>query len=553
MTTDKIKQQRDRFLAFAFASSDFFIEVDENGGMSFTLGAARSLAGVSDVDLLGRSWLSMFSANDHDTLNSMRDKAIPGSRCGPHLVKLDFDLAGDRQAIVTGIKMPGSENFYLTAGFTNDLMSHYADRVKGTPTDIDPPSFEIARELLNKDSFMHAAQDAFVTARAVGSMLSMTLIDIDNIDLLKQDFDPEKWDFVMECLGTLLNSKSFDGHSAAEIKPGHYSIIHDNSFNADQLKDEIMGLFREHAAPEKATSEIDWKTVSADLASLSERDTTKALIYTINEFERKGTSINIESLNSGFKNYVSTNAQKILQFKTMIEQLNFDLFFQPIVDLRDESVSHFEMLSRFRDDTPTQEWIIFGEDIGMAAEFDIAVCERAINYLLYKSQGRSTKFAINLSGQSIQNEQFFKTLLAKLMLHPELAKRMIFEITESTTIQKFDLVQQFIKILQGDGYKVCLDDFGAGSASFQYIQHLPVDYVKIDGAYTRKINSSERDKIMVKNLNQMCQDLNIKVIAEKIETDEQARMLKSLGIGMGQGYLYAMPSAKPEFTSREKP
>ena len=533
MSDDKIKLQRDRFLAFAFASADLFIEVEANGAVSFSLGAARSLTGVSDM--VGQSWLDLFAPEDRPTVSGMKFKATTGKRCGPYLVKLAESIGGGRQAIVTGINMPADDKFYLTIGFTNVLMARYAQEVQAVE----------AHALMDKDTFLSAAREALGLARSLGQDLDLTLLDLENIPDIKKRLGAEKWGQFSDSITKLLNSKSVDGQAAAEISEGRYSVIHDRSIDTQTLKDEITRLSRE-SDPAGEGFEILTKTVSADLSSLSERDTTKALIYTINEFERKGASMTIETLNSSFKNYVSANAQKIVQFKTMVEQLNFDLHFQPIIDLKSGETSHFEMLSRFKDQGSTQEWIVFGEDIGMAADFDIAVCERAINYLLYKSSGRRTKFAINLSGQSIQNEQFFKSLHDKLSLNKELSDRLMFEITESTTIQDLEMVNHFIKILQGDGYKICLDDFGAGSASFQYLHKLHVDYVKIDGSYTRKILTSERDAIMVKNLSQMCLDLKINVIAEMIEEELQAEKMVGLGVKYGQGYLFGKAQAKPE-------
>ncbi len=540
MSDDKLKQQRDRFLAFSFASADLFIEVAEDGLVSFTLGAARSLTGANEQKILGQSWLELFAPDDRAMVINMKEKATTGKRCGPFLVKLAESIGDGRQAIVTGITMPADPKFYLTIGFTNILMARYAQ---------DNQAVE-EYALLDKDRFMSAAREALDMARSLGQDLDLTLLDIENTDAIRDRIGHDKWGNFVESITHLLNSKSVDGQ-AAMIVEGRYSLIHDSSVDSDSLREEITRLSREND-PDGKGFEVQSKTVSADLASLSERDTTKALIYTINEFERKGASMTIENLNSGFKTYVSANAQKIVQFKTMVEQMNFDLHFQPIVSLETGEAVHFEMLTRFRDKSAnTQEWVVFGEDIGMAADFDIAVCERAINYLLYKSQGRRTKFAVNLSGQSIQNEQFFKTLHAKLSLHKELSDRMMFEITESNTIQNLSMVNHFIKILQDDGYKVCLDDFGAGSASFQYLHQLHVDYVKIDGSYTRRILTSERDAIMIKNMSQMCHDLRISMIAEMIEDESQAERMRNLGVQYGQGYLFGKAEAKPEYTNQK--
>lgn len=538
--TTNIKQQRDRFLAFSFASADLFLEVDEKGIVDFALGAAQTLTGINDKSLIGQNWLDIFSNQDRHILIKMHSRARDAERCGPYLVTLDETLGNGQRAILTAIKMPGQDKLYITLGFSNAMMVQLSGEM-------------LARdeyELLDKDHFLIAAKDAIDVARTMGQDLDMTLLDIENIAEIKDKMGDEWWGNFRSAVTELLCSHSADGQSAAEIDIGRYSIIHDKSITTDSLLNQLTALAQQQA-PDEENFEIKSKTVQADIQSLSERETSKALVYTINEFERKGTTLNIETLNSGFKAYVTANAHKIQQFKTMVEQLSFDFHYQPIVDIETLEVSHYEMLARFKDQGSTQEWVIFGEDIGMAADLDIAVCERAINYLLYKSQGRNTKFAINLSGQSMQNEQFFKTLIAKLDLHQHLAKRIIFEITESTTIKELDLVNNFIKVLQDRGFKVCLDDFGAGSASFQYLQKLHVDYLKIDGQYTRKLLTSQRDAVMVKNLARMCQDLGITAIAEVVESPEQAALIKEMGIPLAQGFLYSKPLLKPDFDPLE--
>ncbi len=531
-----LKKQRDRFLAFAFASADLFLEISEDGEISHAFGAAKSLTGIDHATLSGRPWLDVFSHNDRVAMSSLHRNARDGQRCGPLAVTLDEKLGAGKSAIVTAIRMPDSGDFYLTLGFTSELMRRIAEDMKR----------HMDYSLLDKDEFIVAAKEALGTARSLGQDLEMTLLDIGDVKNVRKRLGEDVWNNFTKSVTGILGMRSVDGQAAAEIGDGRYSVIHNSTVNSDMLQSELEALAKK-SDPEGKGFDVSSKTVSADLESLSERETMKALIYTINEFERRGTSLNIDTLNSSFKAYVSVNAQKIHQFKTIISQLTFDLHYQPIVNFETGEASHFEMLTRFRDGGNTQEWIMFGEDIGMAADFDIAVCDRAINYLMYKSSGRRTKFAVNLSGQSMQNEQFFRTLIAKLDLGQDLSDRLIFEITESNAISELEMVNSFIKTLQKKGYEVCLDDFGAGAASFQYLQKLHVDYVKIDGAYTQKILHSERDAVLLKNLSQMCKDLNIGVIAERIEDAAQVHRLKALSIPLGQGYFFAKPSAKPEY------
>src|SRR3546814_16277744 len=94
---------------------------------------------------------------------------------------------------------------------------------------------------------------------------------------------------------------------------------------------------------------------------------------------------------------------------------------------------------------------------------------------------------------------------------------------------------------------MCLDDFGAGAASFQYLRALDVDYVKIDGTYTRRLLSSERDSLLLRKLCDLCADLKIETIAEMVELEDPVDKLRSLGVKMGQGYLLGRPAPQPVF------
>src|SRR5262249_37678626 len=100
--------------------------------------------------------------------------------------------------------------------------------------------------------------------------------------------------------------------------------------------------------------------------------------------------------------------------------------------------------------------------------------------------------------------------------------------------------------LRQRGFRVCLDDFGAGSSSFHYLNSFPVDFVKIDGKYVKNAIDSPRDRAFLKAMAQLCHDLDTATIAEMIETDAQAQLMRDLGVGYGQGYLFGKPA--PEMT-----
>ncbi|MBI4031274.1 MAG: EAL domain-containing protein [Proteobacteria bacterium] len=532
------KRQRDKFLAFAFASSDLFIEVTPDEKVSYALGAALGVTGIDKSKLEGTSWLDLFAPGDQTILRSMRRKAQEGVRCGPILVAINEKIAANKKAVVTGIRMPGENGFFLTLGFSSVLMNKIGAMAREEDITV----------LQDKETFLQSAEKALGMAKGMGQEAKMTMLDIAAPEAGRRRMGDEAWDGFLESLAGLLRSKSIDGSTAGQIGEGRYSIVHDGSVDAEALKEEVQRLSKK-SDPAGRGVEIESKTIESGEADLSEHEMAKALVYTINSFGQHGVGMSVKSFAEGFKTYVTDNAQKIKTFKTMVKKLDFQLHFQPVVDLDMFEASHFEMLTRFPDGGSPYEWISFGEDMGMAADFDMAVCERAINYLAYSGSSHNKRFAINLSGQSIQSEAFFKALYTKLSAHKSLSKNLMFEITESTTIKNLDMVNEFIKILQDDGFEICMDDFGAGSASFQYLHKLHVDYVKLDGQYTRKILTDERDAAMVKNMAQMCNDLGVKVVAEMIEEERQVIKLAAMGIQYGQGYYFSKPVAMPEYKS----
>ncbi len=103
---------------------------------------------------------------------------------------------------------------------------------------------------------------------------------------------------------------------------------------------------------------------------------------------------------------------------------------------------------------------------------------------------------------------------------------------------------KIIQDLRDGGNRICLDDFGAGAASLPYLRAFHVDYIKIDGAYVRRMQDSDRDLQMMHAMIAMCRQVKTAIVAEMIETQEQAQSLLSLGVEFGQGYYFGKPDDK---------
>lgn len=524
-----IKTQRDRFLAFAFAGADFLIEVNQSGKILFSMGATKSMTGKADKALLSTNFLDLFSDDDSSLLKTMHSKSKAGNKQGPYLVSIRPETKDGEasKAFISGFSMPGNPSLFLAVSKGDKLL-----RILGFEKDSNAKD-----KIADAKAFETLIQKKIPELIAKNQNGNLTMLEIGNMQHYQKKLDSNSWHDFMSQIGEAVMAASIDGETAASLNDGKYVVLQDaQAGNTSVLEGKLAEIAKTFNLGDVFS--VKSKTVEGDLPSLSEREATRAIIYTMNQMEKHGLDKSPDDLKKSFQQYLEENTHKIKTVKSLVAHQKFRVHFQPIVSLETTHVVHHEVLMRFEDQKSPYELIVLGEDAGIAPDIDISVCRQTLKYADQNSKNNIGKLAVNISGSSIQNPVFIDTLFQTLQQYPQAARHLMFEITESSNIQQLDMVDQFIQKLRAHGHKVCLDDFGAGAASFQYLHKLHVDGVKIDGAYTKSILSSPRDATMIRNLTQMCHELDIFVVAEMVETEDQAKYLRDIGVDKGQGWLF---------------
>jgi EAL domain-containing protein (putative c-di-GMP-specific phosphodiesterase class I) len=145
-------------------------------------------------------------------------------------------------------------------------------------------------------------------------------------------------------------------------------------------------------------------------------------------------------------------------------------------------------------------------------------------------------FSINLSGESMNSQEFLDFLKQTLSTCNIPLEKIIFEITETVAADNFQFIQTFIKQIKSFKCKFSLDDFGSGYSSFSYLKRLEVDYLKIDGIFVKDIVNNSTDAAIVSSMNEIAHFLNLKTTAEYVENDEVFTLLKNIGVDYVQGW-----------------
>jgi diguanylate cyclase (GGDEF)-like protein/PAS domain S-box-containing protein len=223
--------------------------------------------------------------------------------------------------------------------------------------------------------------------------------------------------------------------------------------------------------------------------------------------------------------------------------------FQPIVSLADGRISSFEALVRWPHPTegllPPNLFIPLAETLGLIHDLDMLVltraCERIVRWQQQANGVEVPKVGVNLSAMQFSRPDLAGEIIAEIARHGLPAEMLRFEVTESVLAQPEGPARQVLERLRGAGMSVLIDDFGTGYSALSYLHTIPCDAVKLDGSFVRSLDKDRRLRTIVAGSIALAHDLGMRVVAECIETPQQAALLQAMGCDYGQGYLYSRP------------
>ena len=208
---------------------------------------------------------------------------------------------------------------------------------------------------------------------------------------------------------------------------------------------------------------------------------------------------------------------------------------------------HYEILTRMIDEAGNlaspDKFIPIAESYNLADKIDMIIITKTILWLRNHPEhvSKLNMCSINLSGQSIGDQQFIDDLVYLLTNSSLPLEKLCFEITETAAIGNFSHALKLIRVLKKLGCKLALDDFGTGLSSFGYLKRLHVDYLKIDGAFVKDMASDKKDFGIVKSINELSHLFGKKTIAEYVEDEVIIEKLKDIGVDYAQGYHLGKP------------
>jgi cyclic di-GMP phosphodiesterase Gmr len=229
-----------------------------------------------------------------------------------------------------------------------------------------------------------------------------------------------------------------------------------------------------------------------------------------------------------------------------LDENQFELYYQPKVSLLTGQMESVEALLRWnhpvRGMVNPNEFIPYAEESGLIVPLGKWVMEAGARQAgIWKKQGLNIRVAINISARQLKSPAILEDF-THAVLSNDLSPSMVdLELTESCLIDDEHLAHRLIRLFRELGAQVHLDDFGTGYSSLSHLARLPLDVLKLDGSFITSINRDAKSRALVRSMVAVGHELNLKIVAECVETAEQADFLRAIGVDYAQGYFYAKP------------
>ncbi|GAA0635691.1 EAL domain-containing protein [Brevundimonas lenta] len=505
---------KSRLLGMAFASADVLLELDGER-VTFALGAGP----VPGVDP-GAAWAgqpldTILDPACQNAVASQLRKLKPGVRSEPVGIRV---LTGDgraRKAIIRAFALPELAPF-ISCALVWD----------GPPVQAETPKPILdARGLLQR-------LGSILSQGGTGPELAVDFLEIPGLGAAD-----EAHRRAGARIEASLQARSHQGASAARLAPDRFALVRDSA----DISDLAEAIRTAGVAEGLNLSAI---TSRGELGKAEAAVAVRTLRFALEDCLKDGAEAG-----SRFGERLKRTVQDADRFRGIVRERQFSLAWQPILALDSRAVHHFEALARFGGaaQAPTGP-ISMAEELGLIESFDLAVAEKALLQLRQPGFGL-TKAAVNVSAVSLTGDGYVQGLLRMTSAYPDMRKRLMVEITETSELADLDAANRRVKALRDAGIKVCLDDFGVGAASLDYLRKLQIDIVKIDGAFVRDIETDAKVRTLAGHLVDLCRELKIETVAEMVETEGQAEAVKALGVDYGQGWLFGRPTPTPALSA----
>jgi diguanylate cyclase (GGDEF)-like protein len=411
--------------------------------------------------------------------------------------------------------------------------------------------------LLDRRRF-RAELDQYVSFSArYGGQGAVMIIDIDGLKAVNDSHGHHAGDNLIRLIAAIMRERVRATDIVARLSGDEFAVLmpQTDTAGALQLGEDLRAQVAEGAVP---AADAESATISVGITMFGgEREVgAEAVLLAADQamYRAKEDGRNQIALFQDPREPQRRQERRQTTTARIRDALTHDrlsLHTQPIRSLASGGIERYELLLRMTGDNgellPAASFIEVAERSGMVQELDRWVVARALELLARRErEGSPVSLHVNLSGASVSDLSVIEFIERRLDEGEADPARCTFEITETARVHDYEAAGGFADRLTEFGCQVAIDDYGAGFGPFHYLKQIPFDLIKIDGSFIRDMPNSDADQLTVQAIVQIARGLGKTTIAEFVQDDVTAQMLRDYGVDMAQGYHLGRPVAVDE-------
>ena len=370
------------------------------------------------------------------------------------------------------------------------------------------------------------------------SPTACVIFNIDEFKEINDFFGTTNGDKILQEIANWFLNIDFESY---RINGDEFAILYYDDISIEDLKSTIENLL---SLFEKELFHIEDELIhvqfSVGIAKVKDNLLTKADIAVHSAKENK-IRISIYEENANIEQKFKKNIAIAAAIREALLENRIICFYQPIVDLKTNTIAKYETLVRMIDKNnqiiPPLDFLRIAKKTKLYSYITKEVIRQACKTF----ENRKEYFSINLSIDDIKDASTVQEII-NTIIKTKTASRIIFEILESEGIENYDEVVNFITQIKALGAKIAIDDFGTGYSNFEHILKLNVDFIKIDGTLIKNVVHNEKHKIIVETIVDFAKKIKAKTIAEFVSDEAIYLTIKEIGVDFSQGYYTGKPA-----------
>ncbi|GAB3488985.1 bifunctional diguanylate cyclase/phosphodiesterase [Marinomonas epiphytica] len=383
--------------------------------------------------------------------------------------------------------------------------------------------------------------------------------DLDNFKRINDTIGHDIGDRVLELIALRLNSIIQDDDKITRLGGDEFGLFLHNTTGQENITAIAKQILEAVRAPLKIDNREFALTTSLGIAQIpKDGDNLVSIMQNADmalyHAKQRGKN-NFSFYHSDMKDQAILLAATEADLDHAITNQEFELYYQPLFNIRDQKIYGAEALIRWNHPERgllfPDSFIELAESTGQIVDIGYWVIEQAIMYLAKRSSSNQTELLVhvNLSALQLADQTLVSQVSKLLKKHSVHANQLGFEVTETALLKDNELAINALQAFKDMGICIAIDDFGIGYSSLGQLKNLPVNQLKVDRSFITDIEDDPNDRKIVEAIIAMSHKLGLLVVAEGIENQTQWQMLNDFQCDFGQGYLIGRPIPEEDFTA----